>query len=70
MPKIGMALIPIVPVLLPPVLPLFQQPPPYQGLVYGALQSPNLIGFDDDKSTANVFFWGAFADKKQRGDVQ
>ncbi len=54
MPKIGMAPTLIIPVFLPPVLPLFQQPPPYQGPVYGALQSPNLFGLDDDESIANI----------------
>jgi hypothetical protein len=63
MPKVGMAPIPVVPILLPPVLALFQPPSPYQGSVYGALQSPNLIGLDDNKSIANVFCFGAFADK-------
>ncbi len=40
MSKIGMAPIPVVPVLLPPVLPLFQQPPRYQWPAYGTLQCP------------------------------
>jgi hypothetical protein len=63
MPLLGIAPIPVVPVYLPHVLPLFQQPPPYQGPAFGALQGPNLIGMDDDKSIANVFCFGAFADK-------
>jgi hypothetical protein len=42
---------------------IFQQPPPYQGLAYGALQSPNLIGLDDDESIMNVFCFGVFVDK-------
>ena len=65
-PKIGMAPIPVVPVLLPPVLPLFQQPPPYHGPAYGALQSSNLIGLDDNESIADVFYFGVFADKNNR----
>jgi hypothetical protein len=60
---LGIAPIPIVPVHLQHVLPLFQQPPPYQGPAYGALQGPNLIGMDDDESIANVFYFGTFADK-------
>ncbi len=63
MPLLGIAPIPIVPVYLPHVLPLFQQLPPYQGPAYGALQGPNLIGMDDEESIANVFCFGAFADK-------
>jgi hypothetical protein len=59
----GMAPIPVIPFHLPPVLPLFQQPPPYQGPAYGTLQGHNLIGLDDDESTANVFCFGVFADK-------
>jgi hypothetical protein len=62
-PMMGIAPIPVVPVLLPHVSPLFQQPPPYQGPAYGALQGPNLIGIDEDESIANVFCFGAFADK-------
>jgi hypothetical protein len=49
----GIAPIPVVPVLLPHILPLF---------AYGALQGPNLIGMDDYESIANVFCFGAFAD--------
>jgi hypothetical protein len=63
MPLSGIAPIPVVPVHLPHVLPLFQQPPLYQGPAYGALQGPNLIGMDDNESIANVFCFGAFADK-------
>jgi hypothetical protein len=59
----GIAPIPVIPILLPYVLPLFQQPPPYQGLAYGALQDPNLIGMDNNESIAKVFYFGAFADK-------
>jgi hypothetical protein len=61
--KIGIAPIPVVPVLLPHVLPLFQQPPLYQGPACDALQSPNLIGLDDDESIANVFCFRVFANK-------
>jgi len=63
MPLLGIAPIPVIPVHLPHVLPLFQQPPPYQGPAYGALQGFNLIGMDDEESLANVFCFGAFADK-------
>ncbi len=57
-PLLGIAPIPVVPVHLPHVLPLFQQPPPYQGPAYGALQGPNLIWMDDNESIANVFCFG------------
>ncbi len=63
MPLLGIAPIPVVPVHLPHVLPLFQQPPPYQRPAYGTLQGPNLIGIDDNEFIANVFYFGAFADK-------
>jgi hypothetical protein len=35
----------------------------YQGPAFGALQSPNLIGRDENESIANVFCFGVFADK-------
>ena len=48
-----------------PVLPLFDRPPPYNGPAYGATAGPNVI--DDtssaDETIANVFCFGAFADK-------
>jgi hypothetical protein len=59
----GIAPIPTIPVHLPHVLPLFQQPPPYQEPAYDALQGPNLIGMDDNESIANVFCFGLFVDK-------
>ncbi len=59
----GIAPIPVVHILLPHVLPLFQQPPPYQGPAYGTLQGPNLIGMDGNESIANVFCFGEFVDK-------
>jgi hypothetical protein len=49
--------------LQPPVLPLFQEVPMYLGPAYGTTTDPNLIGYDDDKSNANIFSFGAFADK-------
>jgi hypothetical protein len=48
----------------PPVLPLFNKGPVYTGPAYCATSGPNLIGTDDDKSIANIFCFGAFADKK------
>jgi hypothetical protein len=42
--------------LPPPVLPLFQEVPMYLGLTYGTTTGPNLIGNDDNKSIANIFF--------------
>jgi hypothetical protein len=59
----GHSSIPVIPPLLPHVLPLFQQPPLYLGPVYGTLQGSNLVGMDDDGFIANVFCFGAFADK-------
>jgi hypothetical protein len=35
----------------------------YQGPAYGTLQGPNQIGMDDNEFIANVFCFGAFADK-------
>jgi hypothetical protein len=58
--KNGMAPIPVVSVFLSPVLPLFQQPPPHLGPVYGAVQGPNLIGLDDNEFILNMFCFGAF----------
>jgi hypothetical protein len=45
------------------VLPLFNEGPVYPGPAYGATTGPNLIGNDDNKSIANIFCFGAFADK-------
>ena len=46
----------------PHVLPLFVEPLPYNGPAYGARREVNYIP-DDDESIANVFCFGAFADK-------
>jgi hypothetical protein len=45
----------------PPVLPLFNKAPAYPGPAYQATTGPNIIM--DDESIANVFCFGAFADK-------
>jgi hypothetical protein len=45
------------------VLPLFNEGPVYPDPAYGATSGPNLIGNDDNKSIANIFCFGAFADK-------
>ena len=45
----------------PPILPLFNEAPPYHGPAYNATIGPNIIA--DDESIANVFCFGAFADK-------
>jgi hypothetical protein len=63
MPLLGIAPIPVIFVCLSHDLPLFQQPPPYQGPAYGTLQGFNLIGMDDEESIVTVFCFGAFADK-------
>ncbi len=52
----------------PHVLPLFVEPLPYNGPAYGACREVNYIP-NDDKSIANVFCLGAFADKNKRGGV-
>jgi hypothetical protein len=49
--------------LQPQILPLFQEVPMYPSATYGATTDPNLIGYDDNESMANVFCFGAFADK-------
>ena len=45
----------------PPILPLFDEAPRYHGPAYKATIGPNIIA--DDASIANVFCFGAFADK-------
>jgi hypothetical protein len=45
----------------PPILPLFDEAPAYHGPAYNATIGPNIIA--DDESIANVFCFGAFADK-------
>jgi hypothetical protein len=48
-----------------PILPLFDKPPPYNGPAYGA-RNPTIIEDDQsdiDHSIANIFCFGAFADK-------
>ena len=51
-----------VPQAAPHVLPLFVEPLPYNGPAYNARREVNYIP-DDDESIANVFCFGAFADK-------
>ena len=46
----------------PHVLPIFVEPSPYNGPAYGARREVNYIP-DDDELIANVFCFGAFADK-------
>ncbi len=50
-----------VPQLAPPPLPFFVEPLPYNGPAYGAQMNLNVI--PNDESIANVFCFGAFADK-------
>ncbi len=45
----------------PRILPIFDSPQPHKGPAYGACSAANLI--PDDESIANVFCFGAFADK-------
>jgi hypothetical protein len=47
----------------PPVLPLFDNIPVYPGPAYGTRPGPNVIVDDNDKSIANIFCFGTFADK-------
>jgi hypothetical protein len=56
---------PIVLVINPEVLPLFDKARTYPGPAYNASTSPAIIEEDDDKSIANVFCFGAFC---QQGD--
>ncbi len=49
--------------LAPPVLPIIQEVLVYLGPAYGANMGPNIIVDNDNKSIANVFCFGAFADK-------
>jgi hypothetical protein len=46
----------------PSVLPIFVDPPSYPGPAYKATNSPTIIE-DDNESIANLFCFGAFADK-------
>jgi hypothetical protein len=48
-----------------PVLPLFQEVPMYLGPTYGTTTGPNLIGYDDNELIANIFCFGAFANKQK-----
>jgi hypothetical protein len=57
-----------VPQVAPPLLPLFVEPWPYPRPAYRAHLDVALI--PDDKSIANVFCFGAFANKNQRGSIQ
>ena len=51
-----------VPQVAPHVLPIFIEPVAYNGPAYNARRAVNYIP-DDDESIANVFCFGAFADK-------
>jgi hypothetical protein len=54
---------PTVPVVNPEVLPLFDKARTYPGPAYNASTSPAMIEEDNDESIANVFCFGAFANK-------
>jgi len=45
----------------PIILPVFVETPQYHGPAYGAQSQADIIS--DDESIANVFCFGAFADK-------
>jgi hypothetical protein len=49
--------------MVPPVLPLVDTIPVYPGPAYRAQIEPNLIAMNDDGLIANIFCFGAFADK-------
>ncbi len=49
--------------IAPPVLPLFNDIPVYPGPGHATQPGPNIIVEDDDDSTANIFCFGAFANK-------
>jgi len=59
----ALATIPCLPIaqVNPPILPLFNEAPPYHGPAYNTTIGPNIIA--DDESIANVFCFGAFANK-------
>jgi hypothetical protein len=48
---------------LPPVLPLFDNIPMYPGPAYGTQPGPNVVADNAGKSIANIFCFGAFADR-------
>jgi hypothetical protein len=48
---------------MPPALPIINKLPVNPGQAYGGTLGPNLIGSDEDESIANIFCFGAFADK-------
>jgi hypothetical protein len=48
---------------LPPVLPLFDNIPVYPRPAYGTRLGPNVLADNADKSIANIFCFGAFADR-------
>jgi hypothetical protein len=54
-----------VPQIVPPVLPLFAPNVilAYPGLAHGVQPGPNVIADDGDESIANIFCFGAFANK-------
>jgi hypothetical protein len=54
-----------VPQIAPPVLPLFAPDviPAYPGPAHGMQTGPNVIADDGNESIANIFCFGAFADK-------
>jgi hypothetical protein len=49
--------------LTPPILPIFKDVPIYPGLAYCTSQGTNIITNDDNELIANMFRFGAFADK-------
>jgi hypothetical protein len=49
--------------IAPPVLPLFDAIPNYPGPGLAAQQGPTIIFDNDKESTANIFCFGAFADR-------
>ncbi len=54
-----------VPQIAPPVLPLFAPEVilAYPGLAHGVQPGPNVVADDGNESIANIFCFGAFADK-------
>jgi hypothetical protein len=62
-PKTKPPLPQLAPLLVAPILPLFQEPRAYLGPAYGNTQGSIQIGSDDDESIANVFWFGTFANK-------
>jgi hypothetical protein len=50
---------------MPPTLPIINELPVHPGQAYSGTLEPDLIGSNEDKLIANIFCFGAFADKNK-----